>query len=131
LKCENVVDKHDIAQIVDISNGYGHTDGWHLKTDGQTDPKRDIYSFGVTLWEILHDGEDPQTGGLVQDGSGTDATSRIIRCCACQNLSERPSLTTVFCELGGRRKFGCKSRVSGKLRAIWERFFKQFLSKIG
>lgn len=125
LKCENVVvDEDDNAQIVDISNGYGHTQGWYLKTDGPMDPRRDIYGFGVTLWEILHDGEDPQSGGLVQDGVWNDATDRIIQGCVRQNASDRPSLATVFGELGGRRKCGCDPGISGKLRAIWGRLVK-------
>jgi serine/threonine protein kinase len=125
LKCENiVVDSDDNAQIVDISNGYGRTDGRYLKTDGPMDPRRDIYGFGATLWEILHDGEDPPTGGLAEYRSGNDAASRIIRSCVRQNVSDRPSLATVFGELGGRRKCGCNPGVSAKLRAIWGRFVK-------
>jgi serine/threonine protein kinase len=121
LKCRNVVvDGRNNAQIIDLCDGYGRTDGWFLETDDPRDPRRDIYSFGVTFWEILHDGQDPLSGRPA-DEPGTDWASRIIQRCVRQNPSDRPSLATVFDELGGRKKCGCDS-VASKLGALWRRF---------
>jgi serine/threonine protein kinase len=60
LRCENVVvDENDDAYVADLQNGTTWMRGWHAELDDHDDPRRDVYSLGVTIWELIHDGEDP------------------------------------------------------------------------
>jgi serine/threonine protein kinase len=60
LRCENViVDENDNAHIIDICNGAAFMMGWHPVLDRFDDPRRDVYSLAVTIWEMIHDGDDP------------------------------------------------------------------------
>jgi len=60
LRCPNVVvDENDDAHIIDIVDGEGYMDAWTCLADKNDDPKRDIYSIGVTLWETAHNRENP------------------------------------------------------------------------
>ena len=55
LRCENIViDREGDAKLIDIVRDWGHMNGWAPITekDDASDPKWDIYSLGVTLWEI-------------------------------------------------------------------------------
>ena len=73
LRCENVVvDENDDAYVADLQNGTTWMRGWHADLDDHDDPRRDVYSLGVTIWELIHDGDDPQSKGkpLPIDGRG-------------------------------------------------------------
>jgi len=60
LRCaNNVIDDSDDAYIIDIVNGRGGMEGWTPILDATADPRRDVYAFGVTLWEVVRDGQDP------------------------------------------------------------------------
>jgi hypothetical protein len=58
LKCENiVVDDNDDILLIDIADGKSCTRGWNAALDHWSDPRRDVYSLAVTIWELIHDGE--------------------------------------------------------------------------
>ena len=111
LRCQNVViDSRNDAQLIDITNGQGFMEGWNSIWDELTDSRRDIYSFGVTLWEIAQDGADPTP--LSFDISLGDKIERIVQECVVDDASLRPSMSDVFVALGGRNMCGCLHRES-------------------
>jgi serine/threonine protein kinase len=58
LRCENVVvDENDDAYVADLTNGTTVMLGWHAELDDLDDPRRDVYGLGVTIWELIHDGD--------------------------------------------------------------------------
>jgi len=112
LKCGNVViDGRANVCIIDISDGGGMTDGWNAGGDEPDDPRRDVYGFGVTLWEILNDGDEPHTLSvwLSKEGADDDSLKRVVRRCVVKEVSERPSMVDIFDELGGCEMCGCSS----------------------
>jgi len=54
-----VIDDNNDAKIIDIINGQGFSEGWAPVGESSTLPTWDIYSLGVTLWELAHDGKSP------------------------------------------------------------------------
>ena len=110
LRCRNIViDSHDNAKLIDITNGQGFTEGWTSICDESMDPRRDIYGFGVTLWEIVNNGADPAFESSV---SGT--FGEIIQDCVVDDANLRPSLDHVFNVLGGKTVCGCACETSSK-----------------
>ena len=51
---------------IDIANGSGWTPGWAPVLDRLKDPRCDVYSLGLAVLEMIHDGEDPlRIGGTL------------------------------------------------------------------
>lgn len=101
-------------QISTKKNGQGGMEGWTSIFDEKTDPRRDVYGFGVTLyraishmWEIARDGEDPSHP--LEPLENTDI-NRLIGECVVDDASNRTNMDLAFDLLGGKRKCGCTSR---------------------
>jgi serine/threonine protein kinase len=115
LRCENVVvDENDNALIIDISDGWGYMVGWNAVLDDREDPRRDIYSIGVTIWELIHDGEDPPgiSIALPIDWRGKqfgDNIEQLVEECVVEFADKRPSLAKVIETLGGSVMCGCET----------------------
>lgn len=114
LRCENVViDDDDDAQLIDFSGDGGlYTRGWHAYLDKMTDPRQDIYSFGVTLWELIHDGDDPPciSTSLPIDRRGKDYDDAVIGLideCTSEFADKRPSMSGVLEVLNANVICGC------------------------
>lgn len=112
IKCGNiVVDKFDDAHLIDIINGDGFTEGWRAIGDNKMDPRRDIYSLGVTFWEIIHDGADPlgESVPLVvnEKATGGEKLKRLVQECVVEDVTKRPLLAEVYAALGSRINCGC------------------------
>ena len=76
-------------------------EGWTLIFDVKTDPRRNVYGFRVTLWEIARDGE-----GLSHPLEAVENAdmNRLIRECVVDNASNRMNMNLVFDLLGGKGK---------------------------
>jgi serine/threonine protein kinase len=113
LRCDNIlIDDNNDAQIIDISDGYGYTPGWHAYTDNVRDKRRDIYSFGVTLWELIHDGDRPPSisTSLPIDWRGKqfdDTWVDLIEHCTLEYADKRPSMEMVLEILDAQSMCGC------------------------
>ena len=64
LRCENIVlDEKLNAKIIDIVQGTGCMPGWgpfwQHEAESIHKPAWDMYSLGVTLWEIITNGDTP------------------------------------------------------------------------
>ena len=118
LRCENVVlDENDNARITDISNGSAFMMGWHPVLDRFDDPRRDVYSLAVTIWEIIHDGEDPPSisTALPIDWRGREfgkPVTDLIEHCVVEFADKRPSMATIIETLGAYNICGCKQDMS-------------------
>jgi hypothetical protein len=105
LRCENIViDEKEDAYIIDIIDGCGYMDGWISSSDNVNDPRRDIYSLGVTLWEIACDAKQPVHPLTEVDGDDFDA---LIRQCVVEEVSARVSLEYVFATADRIVSCGC------------------------
>jgi serine/threonine protein kinase len=113
LKCENiVVDENDDILIIDIADGNSNTRGWHAALDDWGDPRRDVYSFAVTIWELIHDGETlPGIACALQiDWRGQnhhESFVSLVEDCHVEFADKRLSLSGVIDRLGGSDKCGC------------------------
>lgn len=110
LRCENVVvDEFGNAHLIDITNGEGFTEGWNAIWDDNKDPRRDIYSLGVTLWEVIHDGADSLSASipLSVDGDVNDDINRLVGECLIENAAGRSSLADIYVALGHHSACGC------------------------
>lgn len=107
LRCANIViDQLDDAYIIDIVNGQGGMEGWTSVLDVKTDPSRDVYGFGVTLWEIICDGKDPSHPLETLKHEEMD---QLVKECVIEQTSNRTHIHHEFDMLGGRIKCGCSS----------------------
>jgi serine/threonine protein kinase len=106
LRCENVViDEADNSYIIDIVDGQGGMEGWTSILDANTDPRRDVYGFGATLWEIARDGESPSYPLAPLKNTHIDA---LVRECVVDDAEKRTNMNLVFDMLGGKRQCGCE-----------------------
>ena len=64
------------------------------------DPRRDVYSFGVTLWEIVNNGAEPHASAFESAVRGI--FGQIIRDCVVDHANLRPSLNDMFNAPTGR-----------------------------
>jgi len=102
LKGRNVVvDESDNAFIIDVTNGEEFTEGWTPIGDHRMDPRSDIYSFGVTLWEMIHNGADPVGVSIPMsvNGDASDTIKRLVHQCVVTDAGERPSAAALHLEL--------------------------------
>ena len=105
LRCRNVVvDDNDDAYIIDIIDGNGYMDGWTCTADKNNDPRRDVYSLGVTLWEIARGGEQPVHPLKELD---KDIFDQLVRTSVIEDASKRAELDYIFDMLGGEVACGC------------------------
>jgi len=77
-------------------------------------PAWDVYSLGVTLWEIVMDSSSPpenQTPGFEASGNEPEASkiAVIARKCFKEDPAARPSAESIFMELGGLSSCGCSA----------------------
>jgi hypothetical protein len=79
-------------------------EGWICMGDDNRKLTRDLYSLGVTLWEIAHHAEKP-----VHPLKEVDYTTfdHFIRSLVVADASKRPNLDYVFEMLGGDLVCGC------------------------
>jgi len=100
LRCRNIViDSHhtqgeSILPIVKGSRKDGVRFGMNLM-----DPRCDVYSFGVTLWEIVNNGDGAESHGSALESA---VTGQIIRDCVVDHANLRPSLNDMVNAPTGR-----------------------------
>lgn len=105
LRCSNVVvDENDDAHIIDIIDGNGYTEDWTCMADKGSDPRRDVYSLGVTFWEIACDGEQPVHP---LRSLGMDTFDQVVKSSVVDDASQRAGLDHLFYVLGGKVVCGC------------------------
>jgi hypothetical protein len=118
LRCENIViDREGNIKVIDIVRGWGYMDGWApvSEKDNLSDPKWDIYSLGVTLWEMAHGGQDPPSEIVLQLEQPTcssyfwEKTAGIVKKCLITDPEHRPSAMEILTELrvGLMKSCGC------------------------
>jgi serine/threonine protein kinase len=114
LRCENVVvDENDDAYIADLQNGTCWMAGWHAVLDDRHDPRRDVYSLGVTIWELIHDRDDPPSRGtaLPIDGRGREYSKEfnsLVEESVVEFADKRISLSKMLEVLGCYDACGCQ-----------------------
>lgn len=113
LRCENImVNKDNDILIIDISNGSAFKPGWLAELDHLRDPRCDVYSLGVVIWELIHDAEKLPSIGceLPIDGRGEKHSKSFVSLigdCHVEFADKRASLSNVIDRLGGSDKCGC------------------------
>jgi hypothetical protein len=113
LKSENVVvDDNDDVLIIDITNDTAWSPGWNASLDRLRDPRKDVYSLGVTIWELIHDGED--LPGIAcelpidwREQNHDKSFVSLVDDCHVEFADKRLSLTGVIDRLGGSNNCGC------------------------
>lgn len=122
LRCENVVlDENLDARIIDVVKGQGLMEGWcpwrfrHMESCYE--PSWDIYSLGVSIWEILTNGETPPENQALQfefDLSNDELAlllKGIAKRCVSDYPKDRPSAEGILHELGGQHACGCEGSI--------------------
>jgi hypothetical protein len=107
LRCATmVIDDSDDAYIIDIVDSHGGMEGWTSIFDATTDPRRDIYGFGVTLWEMARDGQVPLHPLESLDNADING---LVGDCVVDGACKRINMDLAFDVLGGESKCGCRS----------------------
>jgi len=96
-------------------------DGWNpwknTSLESTYHPSWDVYSLGVSIWEILTNGETPPQNQalpfdfpLPEDDAALQLKKLAERCLA-DDPKERPALEQIYQELGGSETCGCKESI--------------------
>ena len=79
-------------------------EGWTSVLDMKTDPRRDIYTFGVNPWEIACDGRNPSHP---LEPVKKEEIDELVKECITEEASSRIHLRHIFDTLGEIVKCGC------------------------
>jgi serine/threonine protein kinase len=120
LRCENVVLDDELnAKIIDVVNGTGCMEGWcpwaRHEAESIYEPAWDVYSLGVTLWEIIMNGatppEDQNPDFEMLDLSERESVDlvAVARKCIKADPRSRPTVEEIHTELGGLDRCGCST----------------------
>lgn len=116
-----LLDKNRNAKILDIAQGHGWLDGYYptkrFPNESLYHPKWDVFSFGVTLWQVVNDGKNYIKAGKLEFGIYEDVENLpeagrklvdIMTQCLQEDPEKRPTLEEAFQRLGGFGSCGCK-----------------------